>query len=202
MATISQEKRLGRGGRSAPCDSSVWQRIQRESWLGEAARESHCCWRPKRMYCWAELKEMPTSAPTGSDARPEQKFKQVEGKYRKRRHWSIMEYQPQSSEINKHSCSERNSCFYWWLTLMLLRLQISRNKKKKKDSAKVPPFYTLLLPFSCLQTLISQLVLVKRLSLQIVRLRGKKRGLGSLSITPTFRQINCPPFFSGANHNL
>lgn len=58
-----------------------------------------------------------------------------------------------------------------------------------------PHYYAPLLPSWCLQTLISRLVLVKRLSLQNVRLRGKKRGLGSLSINSTFRQINCSLFF-------
>lgn len=63
-----------------------------------------------------------------------------------------------------------------------------------------PHYYAPLLPSWCLQTLISRLVLVKRLSLQNVRLRGKKRGLGSLSINSTFRQINCSLFFFSQEH--
>lgn len=142
---------------------------------------------------------MPTITPTGSDARPEQKFKKGEGKYRKRRYPGIMKYQPHSREINEH-WSEKRFLFLMMPSLMLLYLEVSLStlwfcKDTIYLKKYVPHYYAPLLPSWCLQTLISRLVLVKRLSLQNVRLRGKKRGLGSLSINSTFRQINCSLFF-------
>lgn len=206
MATASQGKRLGEeGGLPHPVirlydkrysRSPRWEKLQEKVIVAGDQRGGIV--EPSSKKCQRSPRRVPMQDQS-------KKFKQVEGKRRKRRH-----------PTNSNPRAERKMNMFGQKKIPVFNdaqphVAVPRNQLAHTMTLQghhipgkiLPHYYAPLLPFWCLQTFIFRLVLVKRLSLQSVRLRGKKSSLGSLSINSTFRQLNCPLFFfSGAHHNL